>query len=58
MDRGVEQPRSRADLVTLLRRLRNVLSVYYKGVGGRIAAEVFFFGQNQKVERAAAHYDA
>jgi len=45
------------ELVSVLTGVESV-TVYYKGAGGRLAADVFFFGQNQKVERAAAHYGA
>jgi len=34
----------------------NSLTLYYKGPHGRLAAEVFHFGPDQKVERAFAHY--
>jgi hypothetical protein len=32
------------------------ITLYYKGAGGRLAAEVFHFGPDQKVTRAFAHY--
>ncbi len=32
------------------------VTIYYRGVRG-MAAEVFFFGQNNLVHRAAAHYE-
>ena len=32
------------------------LTIYYRGVRG-MAAEVFFFGHDQRVVRAAAHYE-
>lgn len=32
------------------------VTIYYRGVRG-MAAEVFFFGQDQLVVRAAAHYE-
>jgi hypothetical protein len=32
------------------------ITIYYKSAGGRPAAEVFFFGADQKVSRAVAHY--
>jgi SnoaL-like protein len=32
------------------------ITIYYKGAGGRLAAEVFFFDANRKVSRAFAHY--
>ena len=34
------------------------ITLYYKGARGRLAAEAFHFGANQKVSRAFAHYDA
>ena len=34
----------------------NSITLYYKGARGRLAAEVFHFSPNQKVERAVAHY--
>ena len=43
------------ELVSVLTGVESV-TIYYKGAGGRLAAEVFFFGPNQKVERAVAHY--
>lgn len=33
------------------------ITLYYKGARGRLAAEVFHFGAEQKVSRAFAHYD-
>jgi hypothetical protein len=36
----------------------NSIVLYYKGAGGRLAAEVFHFGPDQKVSRAYAHYAA
>lgn len=32
------------------------ITLYYKGAGGRLAAEVFHFGPNGRVVRAFAHY--
>lgn len=32
------------------------ITLYYKGARGRLAAEVFHFGPDQKVARAFAHY--
>jgi len=32
------------------------ITLYYKGARGRLAAEVFHFGPDQKVTRAFAHY--
>jgi ketosteroid isomerase-like protein len=34
----------------------NSIMLHYKGARGRLASEVFHFGQNQKVTRAFAHY--
>lgn len=34
----------------------NSITLYYKGARGRLAAEVFHFGPDQKVTRAFAHY--
>ena len=34
----------------------NGITLYYKGAQGRLVAEVFHFGQNQKVTRAVAYY--
>lgn len=33
------------------------ITLYYKGARGRLVAEVFHFGAEQKVSRAFAHYD-
>ena len=35
----------------------NSITLYYKGAGGRLAAEVFHFGPEGKVVRAFAHYE-
>jgi hypothetical protein len=43
------------ELVSVLVGVGSV-TIYYKGGGGRLAAEVFFFDANQKVSRAVAHY--
>jgi hypothetical protein len=43
------------ELVSVLAGVSSV-TIYYKGAGGRLAAEVFFFDANQKVSRAVAHY--
>ena len=32
------------------------ITLYYKGAGGRLAAEVFHFGRDGKVTKAFAHY--
>ena len=34
----------------------NSITLYYKGARGRLAAEVFHFGSDNKVVRAFAHY--
>ncbi len=34
----------------------NSITLYYKSAGGRLAAEVFHFGPDQKVHQAYAHY--
>ena len=34
------------------------ITLYYKGARGRLVAEVFHFGAEQKVSKAFAHYDA
>lgn len=34
----------------------NSVTLYYKGARGRLAAEVFHFGADQKVVKAFAHY--
>ena len=36
----------------------NSITLYYKGARGRLAAEVFHFGAEQKVAKAYAHYAA
>lgn len=36
----------------------NSITLHYKGAGGRLAAEVFYFNQNQQVVQAVAHYAA
>jgi hypothetical protein len=33
------------------------ITLYYRGARGRLVAEVFHFGTEQKVSRAFAHYD-
>ena len=45
------------ELVSVLVGVVSV-TIYYKGAGGRLAAEVFFFDSNQKVSRSVAHYGA
>ena len=49
-------PDLRFDLISVLAGIGSV-TIYYKGAGNRLAAEVFFFDHNQKVSRAVAHYD-
>jgi hypothetical protein len=44
------------DLVSILAGASSI-TLYYKGAGGRLVAEVFHFDANQKVSRAFAHYD-
>jgi hypothetical protein len=34
----------------------NSITLYYRGARGRLAAEVFHFGQDNRVARAFAHY--
>ena len=34
----------------------NSITLYYKSAGGRLAAEVFHFGSDQKVRQAYAYY--
>ena len=48
-------PDLRFELVTLLIGINSV-TLYYKGAGGRLVAEVFHFGPDLKVSRAYAHY--
>jgi ketosteroid isomerase-like protein len=35
----------------------NSITIYYRSVFGRLAAEVIFFDKNRKVIRAVAHYN-
>ncbi|MFA6357967.1 MAG: nuclear transport factor 2 family protein [Candidatus Omnitrophota bacterium] len=35
----------------------NSITIQYRGVGGRIAVEVFSFGLDRKVTKAHAHYE-
>ena len=44
------------ELVTVLAGVTTI-TLYYKGVRGRLAAEVFHFNQDGKVAQAFAHYD-
>lgn len=48
-------PDLRFELIALLIGV-NSLTLTYKGVQGRMAAEVFHFGPDNKVTRAYAHY--
>ena len=48
-------PDLRFELIALLIGV-NSLTLTYKGVQGRMAAEVFHFGPDHKVTRAYAHY--
>lgn len=43
------------ELITTLVGVDSI-TLYYKNAQGRLAAEVFHFGSNQKVVRAFAHY--
>ncbi|HET6266725.1 MAG TPA: nuclear transport factor 2 family protein [Acidobacteriota bacterium] len=43
------------ELITVLAGVDSI-TIYYKGAGGRLAAEVFFFNADQKVSKAFAHY--
>jgi ketosteroid isomerase-like protein len=45
------------ELISVLVGVASV-TIYYKGAGGRLAAEVFFFDPIQMVSRAVAHYGA
>jgi hypothetical protein len=48
-------PNLKFELLSLLVGV-NSITLYYKGPRGRLTAEVFHFGPNQKVARAFAHY--
>jgi hypothetical protein len=48
-------PDLRFELISVLVGV-NSITLYYKGACGRLAAEVFHFGANQKVAKAYAHY--
>jgi ketosteroid isomerase-like protein len=48
-------PDLKFELIALLIGV-NSLTLTYKGVGGRLAAEVFYFGPDHKVSKACAHY--
>jgi hypothetical protein len=43
------------ELISVLSGVHSV-TVYYRGGGGRLAAEVFFFDADRKVSKAVAHY--
>ena len=43
------------ELVSVLIGVASI-TIYYKGAGSRLAAEVFFFDASRKVSRAFAHY--
>jgi SnoaL-like protein len=44
------------ELISVLAGVTSI-TLYYKGARGRLAAEVFHFGAEQRVTRAFAHYD-
>lgn len=44
------------ELISVLAGVTTI-TIYYKSVHGRLAAEVFHFGAAQRVTRAFAHYD-
>ena len=44
------------ELISVLAGVTSIV-LYYKSARGRLAAEVFHFNADQKVARAAAHYD-
>lgn len=48
-------PDLKFELLSVLVGVSSV-TLYYKGARGRLAAEVFHFGPDQKVVRAFAHY--
>jgi hypothetical protein len=48
-------PDLRFELIAVLVGVRSV-TLHDKGAKGRLAAEVFFFGPDDKVTRAVAHY--
>ncbi|HEX9456985.1 MAG TPA: nuclear transport factor 2 family protein [Candidatus Acidoferrum sp.] len=49
-------PDLRFFLVAILRSVRS-LTLYYRGVDGKLAAEVFFFNAEGQIEKAIAHYE-
>lgn len=48
-------PDLKFELLSILTGVRSI-TLYYKGARGRLAAEVFHFGPDQKVIKAFAHY--
>lgn len=48
-------PELKFELVTILTGIDSIV-LYYKGSGGRLAAEVFEFGDGGLVRRSSAHY--
>ncbi len=34
------------------------ITLYYRGVGGKLSAEVFHFGPDKKITKAFAHYES
>ena len=48
-------PGLRFELLCVLAGVDSVV-LHYRGAGGRLAAEVFHFGADGKVDRAVAHY--
>jgi SnoaL-like domain len=49
-------PELHFELISVLVGVTSI-TLYYRGARGRLAAEVFHFGAEQKVTRAFAHYD-
>ena len=49
-------PDLRFFLVAVLRGMHS-LTLYYRGVDGKLAAEVFFFNGEGKIEKGIAHYE-
>ena len=48
-------PELHFELISVLAGVSSV-TIYYKGGGGRLAAEVFFFDADHNVSKAVAHY--
>lgn len=48
-------PDLKFELLSILTGVQSI-TLYYKGARGRLAAEVFHFGPDQKVIKAFAHY--